>query len=154
MQTVPADVTADSKDRQSKKDDDGRDYASRQLRSPVDRRWWRLLSGLLPVGEIVLGKKLFFIEPEIAGYGAHEAAIKDPAGKPVPGFILKCFKETRADAGGRSDFVERNLAHLTFAPQPFAEIPPSHCDERSIPYERPRVSLPGNIGAREREVKE
>ncbi len=70
------------------------------------------LRGLIAVCEIVFGEQLFFVEPQIAGDGAHEAAIRDAARELVPIFIFQSFQKSQADACGHNDFIGRDFAQL------------------------------------------
>jgi len=78
-------------------------------------RGGRRLGDLVAARQIVLGKQMLFIEAEVAGNGAHEAAIEDAAGELVPIFVFERFQKAQADARGHNDFVGRNLAQFALA---------------------------------------
>jgi len=65
--------------------------------------------------QVVLGKKRFFIEAEIVGNRANEAAVEDAAGKLVPLFVFERSQKTGADARCLSDFLQRDFAQFPFA---------------------------------------
>ncbi len=88
--------------------------------------------GVRVVREIVLGEESFFVETEITGNGADEAAIEDTAGKLVPVFIFERFEKAGANARRQGNFVQRYFAQLPFAFEAFSEDSPGHALIRSL----------------------
>ena len=53
-------------------------------------------------------------------------AVEDAAREFLPIFIFEGFEETGSDAGGGSDFFQRNLAQFAFPLETFSEVSPGH----------------------------
>src|ERR1700676_1460602 len=88
----------------------------------------RLRSGhaRLAMCEVILGKQIFFVEAQKTRDGAHKSAVENAAGEFLPLFVFEGFKKARTDARGRSDFLQRNFAHLAFTLQAFAKSSTGH----------------------------
>ena len=82
--------------------------------------------GFVAVGEVIFGEEIFFVEAEVAGDGADEAAVENAARQLVPIFIFEGFEKAQADAGSDNDFVGRDFAQFAFALETFSEVSPGH----------------------------
>ena len=87
----------------------------------VERKFVLALRLRLRGGRGVIRDRLIFIDTEIAGIGAHKAAIENPPGKGVEVFFFQGFQVTAGDFGRFGDLIQSNASHFPFAPQPFAE---------------------------------
>ena len=71
-----------------------------------------LLNLAFAQGLQIIGDGFFFVESDLAGVGANESFIKDPAGKLIEMFVLQGAQHARADLGGIGDGVELEAALL------------------------------------------
>ena len=67
------------------------------------------------MGKVVFGEEIFFVEAEVAGDGADEAAVENAAGELVPIFVFESFEKAQADASGDNDFIGRDFAKFALA---------------------------------------
>jgi hypothetical protein len=66
-------------------------------------------------GRNIFRNRVFLIESQVACHGSHKPTFENAAGQLIPVFILDGLEETRSDACGSGDLVERDTTHLSFA---------------------------------------
>lgn len=72
-------------------------------------------------GGQVVGYGFFFVEPDLAGVGAHKSFVEDAAGELVEVLVLKGAQHASADFGGVGDGIEPDALLLALLAKFFSE---------------------------------
>ena len=90
-------------------------------RAPEIRQNGLLLDLTLAQGGEIVGYGFFFVEPDLAGVGADETFIENPAGELVEVFVFQGAQHASADLRGVGDGVEFQPALLALFAKFFSE---------------------------------
>jgi hypothetical protein len=71
-----------------------------------------LLNLAFAQGGKIIGERLLFVEPDMAGVGANETAVEDAAGKLIEALFFERAQHAGADLGGVGDGIEGDAALL------------------------------------------